>query len=463
MRKKITLNSIEIHALSSSGSGVGRHEGKVVFVPYTVPGDIVDVKIRKNKKDYAEGIGIRFHQYSKERENPFCEYFGECGGCKWQHVSYENQLKWKQQIVEDAFQRIGGLDFPNILPILPSSGQTFYRNKLEYTFSADRWFTKNEILSGVDFTDRRGLGFHVPGSYDKVLNIRKCFLQPDPSNEIRNSLFDFAVKNDYSFFHLRKKEGLLRNLIIRTTNTGEFMVIVIFYKNDPEKIQLLMDFLKTTFPEIHSLNYVINPKANETIFDLEAVLYHGRPYIVEQLGDVRFKIGTHSFFQTNAIQAKQLYDLVKEKAAFQGNENVLDLYTGLGSIALYIANSVKSVIGIEEIPQAIEDAKENAQFNEVKNCTFHAADVRDFFSKNTTLEKPDVVITDPPRAGMHPDVCNDLLDIAAEKVVYVSCNPSTQARDLKILSEKYVISEVQPVDMFPQTAHVENIAVLKRK
>lgn len=460
--RKIT-EDVTIEGMSSEGKGFAKLNGKVIFTEFAVPGDVVDMEIRRSKKSYAEAVITQIKSPSALRTEPACSHFTVCGGCKWQHIQYPEQLKFKRQIVEDAFTRIGKVDFPPIPEVVGCVDNYYYRNKMEFSFTDRRWLTDAEVSAGTEFEHRNGVGFHVPGNFWGVLDVQHCYLQADPSNKIRLAVKDFALKNDYSFFNLQKQYGMLRNLMVRNTSIGELLVMVCFYENDAEKIETMMQFISTTFPEITSLQYVYNPKKNDTIYDLEPVVYKGKDHIVEQLGKYRFKVGPKSFFQTNSIQAKTLYDITKEFADLKPNDVVYDLYTGVGSIGLYISDSCKKVTGIEQIEAAIEDAKLNAQLNNVSNCSFYAGDVRmvlkeDFIAANG---KPDVVITDPPRAGMHEDVVKTLLQLEAPKIIYVSCNPATQARDLQLLDEKYEVTRVQPVDMFPHTTHIENVVRLE--
>ncbi len=456
------IENLEITGISAEGKSIGRHENKVIFVSQAVPGDVVDVEIIRKKRRFLEGKAIHFHQSSPERQDPFCEHFGLCGGCKWQHLQYEAQLKYKEKHVLDNLKKIGKTALPPALPILGSEKTTFYRNKLEFTFSDTRWLTKAEIDSGKEF-ERRGLGFHIPGRFDKILDIHKCWLQPDPSNDLRNAVKDYAFRHDLSFFNLRDQTGLLRNLIIRTTTMGETMVIVQFFEPDHGAIDGLMAFLKTTFPEITSLLYIINQKKNETFHDQEVHVFHGKEYITEKLGDLQFRIGPKSFYQTNPQQAEHLYRVASDFAALEGNEIVYDLYCGTGTISNYVARSAKKVVGIEYVEEAVTDARINAEINNIHNTKFYAGDIKDLLSSSLidAEGRPDVIITDPPRAGMHPEVVAQLNEIKAEKLVYVSCNAATQARDLELLSENYEVAAIQPVDMFPQTHHVENVLLLK--
>ena len=464
-RERKILKDLVFTDMSSEGKGIAKLDGKIIFAEKAVPGDVADVEIRKSKKSFAEGVIAELKTASPLRVKPECSHFGVCGGCKWQHISYAEQLKFKKKIVEDAFERIGKVDFPQIPDVIGCKENFFYRNKLEFAFTDRRWLTEEEISSGETFEHRNALGFHVPGSFSGVIDVEKCFLQADPSNQIRIVVKEFALKNGYTFFNLKDQNGLLRNLMIRISAIGEILVLISFYENDEEKIQTLLAYVAEQFPSISSLQYVVNGKRNDTIYDLETKIYKGKDHIIEQLGNYKFKIGTKSFFQTNSVQAKTLYDITKEFADLKSEDVVYDLYTGVGSIAIYVSDSCKRVVGIEQIEAAIADAKENAKLNDVANCSFYAGDVRmvlkpDFISANG---KPDVVITDPPRAGMHEDVVKTLLQLEAPKIVYVSCNPATQARDLQLLSEKYEVKRVQPVDMFPHTTHIENVVLLSLK
>ncbi|MDF9795802.1 23S rRNA (uracil1939-C5)-methyltransferase [Catalinimonas alkaloidigena] len=463
-RKNLKLKNITVERMAAEGKCVAHHDDMVIFVKDVAPGDVVDLKVTKKKKSFMEARPVHFHQLSSLRTEPFCSHFGICGGCKWQHIPYELQLEYKQQQVIDHFERIGKIQIGEILPILPSEETTYYRNKLEYTFSVNRWLTKEEISTGEDF-DRRALGFHIPQSFEKILPIEHCYLQPEPSNQIRLALDDFAKRHDIAFYDHVKHEGMLRNLIIRTSNTQEVMVIVQFGGDasaKKETVEQVMSFLKERFPEISALQYIINPKKNDTYYDLPVTLYDGKPYITEKMEDLTFRISPKAFYQTNAGQAYHLYQLARNFADIQRHETVYDLYTGTGTIANFVARSAKQVIGIEYIEEAIEDAKINAELNQLDNTQFFAGDIKDMLNDNflNEHEKPDVVITDPPRSGMHPDVIQKLLSLDASRIVYVSCNPATQARDIALLGEKYVVEKLQPVDMFPHTHHVENVALL---
>ena len=460
MKNKVITNLL-IERIASEGKCVGHHEGKVVFVSNVAPGDVVDVRITKGKSSFMEGEAIRFHEYSKDRIEPFCSHFGTCGGCKWQHINYDLQKTYKRQQVLDQFQRIAKVPIPEILPILGSAKTQYYRNKLDFTFSNSRWLTREEINSGAEF-ERNALGFHIPKMFDKIIDIEHCYLQGGISNEVRNELRAFARENQLSFYDIRNQKGLLRNLIIRSTSTGQTMVIVQFGENDPESIKLVMEFLKTKFPEITSLLYVINTKGNETFHDLELVTFAGLPYIEEEMEGLKFRVGPKSFYQTNSEQAYELYTVARDFADLQGDEVVYDLYTGTGTIANFVAKKAKQVIGVEYVEAAIEDAKLNSKINGIENTVFYAGDMKDILTDEFVANHaaPDVIITDPPRAGMDEKVVQMLLRLEAPKIVYVSCNPATQARDLALLEEKYRVEKVQPVDMFPQTYHVENVVLL---
>ncbi len=462
--KKI-LSNLFITSISAEGKGIGRSEGKVVFTEFAVPGDVVDVELRKSKKHFVEGVVAEIKTSSAQRIKPQCSHFGICGGCKWQHINYDAQLTFKKKIVEDALVKIGKIDSPAIPDLLGAKGTFFYRNKLEFTFTDRRWLTEDEIKSGETFDHRNALGFHVPESFAGVIDIEKCYLQSEPSNQIRTAIKDFALKNGYAFFNLREQKGFLRNLMIRISSIGEILVLISFSENNEGEIYKLLHFVNELFPQITSLQYVINSKRNDSIYDLNVKTYKGKYHIIEKLGNYIFKIGAKSFFQTNSSQAKVLYDVVKEFAELKKTDTVYDLYTGVGSIAIYVSGLCKRVIGIEQIEDAIKDAGENAELNFVTNCSFYSGDVKlilteEFISANG---KPDVIITDPPRAGMHEDVVKSLLQAAAPKIVYVSCNPATQARDLQLLAEEYEVKKIQPVDMFPQTTHIENVVLLKLK
>jgi 23S rRNA (uracil1939-C5)-methyltransferase len=465
-RRKKTIVDIKITGIADRGMAVGRTpEGQVVFVEKAIPGDVVDSLILRNKKGVPFGIVSKYKAYSPDRIKPICEHFGVCGGCKWQNLDYQAQLKHKTQTVIDAMSRIAKVDTSCIEPILPSQNIYQYRNKLEYSFSDKRWLTKAEI-NDESITERgSAVGFHPPGSYDKIVAINKCHLQDDLSNKIRNFIKDYTIENGYSYYDTNNHKGLMRNLILRNNLKGEWMLTVSFGENDDEKVTPLLDAIAEAFPQISSLYYVINEKKNDTLFDQEFILYKGNEYLVESLGNVKYNIGPKSFFQTNTTQAHKMYDFVKEYADISKDDVVYDLYTGIGSIALYVAENAKSVTGIEEIAAAIDDANINKELNNISNCSFYAGDVKDILNPDFISSHgiPNVVITDPPRAGMHPDVVNTLMNLNAPKIVYVSCNPATQARDIAMMKEKYEVTKMQPIDMFPHTHHVENIALLKLK
>ncbi|MEP0985423.1 23S rRNA (uracil(1939)-C(5))-methyltransferase RlmD [Ekhidna sp.] len=462
MKKGITIDSLEITGISSEGKGVGRVDGKVVFVKETVPGDVVNARIVGKKKKFLEAYAEELVKKSDERIEPFCEHFGLCGGCKWQHMSYEAQLKYKQGHVEENLRKLSGLDLPNVMPILGSEKTSFYRNKLEFTFSNFRWLTKEEIQSDDEHV-RTGLGFHIPKQYNKIVNINKCHLQADPSNDIRLKVKEFADQHGISFYDVKNQEGFLRNLVIRTASTGDVMVILQVHYRDQEMLDLVMNFIQREFPEITSLMYVINEKGNDSYSDLEIELYAGKDHIMEQMGDLKFKIGPKSFYQTNSAQAHELYKVAADFADLKGDELVYDLYTGTGTIANFVARSAKKVVGIEYVEDAIKDAFVNSELNGITNTDFYAGDMKDLLANEFINQhgKPDVIITDPPRAGMHPRVTQLLADLKVDRIVYVSCNPATQARDLEVLGEVYNVEKIQPVDMFPQTQHVENVVLLK--
>ncbi|MCC5939108.1 MAG: 23S rRNA (uracil(1939)-C(5))-methyltransferase RlmD [Lunatimonas sp.] len=462
--KNQVLKGLTIERIAAEGKCVAHYEGKVVFVPQVAPGDIVDVRVTKGRNSYLEGEAIHIQHYSPDRSEPFCSHFGVCGGCKWQHISYPLQLSYKRQQVIDQFQRIAKVPIPDVLPIIGASESTYYRNKLDFTFSSNRWLTSEEIASGEEF-ERYALGFHVPKRFDKIVDIDHCYLQGGISNEVRNKLRDYALEKEFSFYDLIQQQGLLRNLIIRNTLSGQTMVIVQFGEENPEAIREVMTFLQEEFPEITSLLYIINQKKNETFHDLEVHTFAGKPYIEEEMEGLTFRVGPKSFYQTNPAQAHRLYEVAREFAGLSGDEIVYDLYTGTGTIANFVARKAKQVIGIEYVEEAIADAKINAAENGLTNTLFYGGDMKDLLTADF-MERhaaPDVVITDPPRAGMHNDVIQTLLQLAAPKIVYVSCNPATQARDVALLSEKYDVRAVQPVDMFPQTYHVENVVLLTKK
>lgn len=464
-RKQI-FEHIEVLDAGAKGKTVAKApDGRVIFISNAVPGDIVDIETTKKRKAYFEGIATRFHKKSEKRTLPICEHFGNCGGCKWQHMQYEHQLFYKQKEVENNLMRLGGLELPEPRPILGSRKQYFYRNKMEFSFSDSRWLTLEEIKSDQPIGDKNALGFHIPGMWDKILDIKKCHLQEDPSNAIRLEVKSFAEANQLTFFNLRGQSGLLRTIMIRTASTGEIMVIIQFYEDLQQERELLLEHLKTKFPEITSLQYIINQKQNDSIYDQEVVCYHGRDHIFEEMEGLRFKINAKSFYQTNSEQAYELYKIVRDFAGLTGNETVYDLYTGTGTIAQFVAKKAKKVVGIESVPEAIEDAKNNATQNKITNTVFAVGDMKNVFTDEfiNLHGTPDVIITDPPRVGMHKLVVEQLLKVAPDKIVYVSCNSATQARDLGMMKEKYNIIESQAVDMFPQTHHVENVVLLTKR
>ena len=462
------LEQIKITGVAAEGKALTRVNDLVVFVPYVVPGDVVDLKIRRKKHSYAEAEAVKFHEYSAERAVPFCKHYGVCGGCKWQCLSYDNQLKYKQQQVVDALTRIGKVELPEISPILGSEQTQCYRNKLEFTFSNKRWLTREEVEKDVKYDNMSALGFHIPDAFDKVLDIDECGLMEPLNNKIRNGLRDFAIREEIPFYNLRSQSGLLRNMMLRTSTTGEVMLLIqARVENDEDMKQLtkVMNFCAESFPEVTSLLYVINNKCNDTFGDLEVYTFKGTDFIYEEMEGLKFKVGPKSFYQTNSRQAYNLYKVARDFAALTGDEVVYDLYTGTGTIANFVARSCKSVVGIEYVPEAIEDAKINASINGHENMLFYAGDMKDVLTREFIENhgRPDVIITDPPRAGMHTDVIDAILFAAPRRIVYVSCNPATQARDLALLDGEYKVTAVQPVDMFPHTHHVENVVLLERR
>ena len=438
-------------------------DGRVIFINNAVPGDVVDVQTQKQRKAYYEGTAIKINEYSPKRTEPECQHFGTCGGCKWQNMHYDYQLEYKQREVVNNLQRLGKIELPEITPISGSKEIYFYRNKMEFSFSDSKWLTLKQIQSDKIIEDRNALGFHIPGMWDKILDIDKCWLQRDPSNAIRNGVKDFATANNIPFFNTRNQEGLLRTLMIRPSSIGELMVLIQFFKEDKQQRELVLNYLKETFPEITSLLYVINEKGNDTIYDQEVICYSGRDHIFEEMEGLQFKINAKSFYQTNSEQAYELYKITRDFAGLTGAETVFDLYTGTGTIAQFVAKEAKKVIGVEAIPDAITAAKANAQLNGIENVEFYVGDMKNVFNDAFIAQhgQPDVIITDPPRDGMHKDVVAQLAKIKADRIVYVSCNSATQARDLAMLDELYKVECIQPVDMFPQTHHVENVVLLK--
>ena len=464
-REPILIENIEIIDTANKGKSVAKHEGRAIFVKGGVPGDICNITVFKRKKKFWEARIDKIHTYSDRRTEPKCEHFGTCGGCKWQNMKYESQLEFKQNEVLNNLKRIGGIKLTENAEIIGSENKYFYRNKMEFTFSNKRWLTLAEVKSEIEIADKDALGFHVPGMFDKVININNCHLQAEPSNTIRLSVKKFADENNLSYFDLRNQKGLLRNLLIRTSAINDLMVLVQFFEKDQKNINLMMEHIKTSFKEITSLLYVINQKGNDTIYDQEVICYSGKDHINEEMDGLYFKIGAKSFFQTNSKQAKVLYRETKKLARITKNDLVYDLYTGTGTIAQYVAASAKKVIGIDSIEEGIKAADENAERNNIKNCIFYNGDMKEIFTDEFILKNgtPDIIITDPPRDGMHKKVIEQILKIRAKRIVYVSCNSATQARDLALMDERYKAIHIQPVDMFPQTHHVENIVVLELK
>ncbi len=459
------FENVEVVDAGAKGKTIGKApDGRIIFLSNTVPGDVVDVQVTKKRKAYFEGSATRFHSFSEKRVEPLCEHFGVCGGCKWQDMGYEHQLLYKQKEVENNLKRIGHLELPKTNPIIGSQKEYFYRNKMEFSFSDSRWLTLEEIQSQENIGDKNALGFHIPGMWDKILDIKKCHLQTDPSNAIRLETRKFAIENNLSFFNPKQQKGMLRTLMIRTSSIGEIMVLVQFFENHIEKRNSLLSHLAKRFPEITSLQYVINKKQNDTLYDQEIICHTGKDHIFEEMEGLQFKINAKSFYQTNSEQAFELYKLTRDFAGLSGNEIVYDLYTGTGTIAQFISKRAKKVIGIESVPEAIADAKANAAFNKIDNVHFFVGDMKNVFKNDfiNTHGQPDVIITDPPRDGMHKEVVGQILEIGPKKVVYVSCNSATQARDLALMKEHYKVVKVQPVDMFPQTHHVENIVLLEK-
>ena len=459
------LEKVTITDIGAEGNALARVDNLVVFVPMLIPGDVVDIKVIKKRKKYLEGRVTKFHEYSADRIKPRCIHFGVCGGCKWQHLPYKLQLHYKEKQVKDNLTRIGKTELPVINPIIGSEEIYMYRNKLEYTFSHKRWLTKEEVISDTKFEKEDALGFHIPGLFDKVLDIKECHLQPDPSNSIRNAVRQYAHDKDLQFFDLREQKGFLRNIVIRNSLEGNVMVIVVFFHEDVEQRTGLLDFLDSQFPQITSLMYVINSKRNDSLNDQNPVLYKGEDHLFEEMDGLKFRIGPKSFYQTNTRQALVLYRVAREFAELSGNEVVYDLYTGTGTIANFISAYAKRVIGIEYVDEAVQDAKINSEINNLHNTSFIAGDMKDILTESffTLYGKPDVIITDPPRAGMHEEVIKIIAGAAADRIVYISCNPSTQSRDIQLLSNNYYVAAVQPVDMFPHTHHVENVVLLRRR
>lgn len=462
---KQIYSKVKIIDIGAEGKAIAKVDDIVVFVPHAIPGDVVDVQLTKKRKRFREGRVVAYHEYSSDRIDAFCEHFGICGGCKWQYLPYEKQLYYKQKQVVDQLTRIGKVELPDTNQISGSEQTTFYRNKLEFTFSNKRWLLNSEIESNTEIDQSNALGFHVPGLFDKVVDINKCWLQADPSNLIRNELRAYAINKGLEFFDIKQQRGFLRNVIIRTTSTGQLMVIVSFFENKADLINGVMEMLAHKFNQITSLMYVVNSKGNDTILDQDIILYKGNDHIIEEMEGLKFKIGPKSFYQTNSHQAYELYKITRNFAALNGNEVVYDLYTGTGTIANFIAGSSQKVIGIEYVPEAIEDAKVNSEINSIQNTFFYAGDMKQVLNNEFIIHhgKPDVIITDPPRAGMDSKVIESILTASPKRIVYVSCNPATQARDLELLDCDYRVTKVQPVDMFPHTHHVENVVLLEKR
>jgi len=463
---KKSFEKVEVLDAGSKGKGIGRaSDGRVLIIDNVVPGDVVNVSTYKKRKSYYQAKPTEFIELSPKRTEPVCQHFGVCGGCKWQNMGYEHQLFYKEKEVLENLKRIGKVEISETLPILESEKTYFYRNKMEFSFSNSRWLTESEINSGVDIQDKNALGFHIPGMWDKILNIQKCHLQEDPSNAIRNKIRDFATEHNIEFFNPREQIGLLRTLMIRTSSTGEYMILIQFYQEHQEKRELLLDFIIDEFPDVTSLQYVINEKGNDTIYDQEVIKYFGQDYIFEEMEGLKFKINAKSFYQTNSEQAYELYKIARNFADLSGEELVYDLYTGTGTIAQFVAKKAKQVVGIEAVPEAIEDAKANAKLNGIENTSFFAGDMKKIFTSGFISEhgQPDVIITDPPREGMHKEVVEQILKVKPKRIVYVSCNSATQARDLELMDAYYSVDKSQAVDMFPQTHHVENVVSLSLK
>jgi 23S rRNA (uracil1939-C5)-methyltransferase len=460
------FENIEVIDAGARGKTIAKApDGRVIFLSNTVPGDVVDIRTGKKRKAYFEGTAIKFHKYSDKRVAPVCEHFENCGGCKWQNMGYEHQLAYKENEIKNNLIRIGHLDLPEITPILGCENIYFYRNKMEFSFSNSRWLTLDEINSNEEIDNRNACGFHISGMWDKILDVQKCHLQEDPSNDIRNFIKDYGIENELEFFNPREMSGLLRTIMLRISSTGEIMVVIQFFKEDNVKREGLLNALSEKFPQITSLQYVINGKGNDTLYDQNIILFKGRDHIFEEMEGLKFKIGPKSFYQTNSAQAYELYKITRDFAGLTGNETVYDFYTGTGTIAQFVAKKAKKVIGVESVPDAIADAKLNAQFNNIDNVEFYAGDMKDVFNDDfiKTHGQPDVIITDPPRDGMHKNVVSKILEIAPKRIVYVSCNSATQARDLSLMKEQYTIIKTQAVDMFPQTHHVENVVLLELK
>ena len=459
------LRRVRITDIGAEGNAVARVDNMVVFVPMLIPGDIVDIQVKRRRKNFMEGRVVAFHEYSRDRINPECIHFGVCGGCKWQHLPYHLQLFYKEKQVRESLERIAKVGLPEIRPIIGSPETYWYRNKLEFAFSDKRWLTSEEVSSDNEFAKEDAIGFHIPGLFDKVLDIRECRLQPEPSNSIRNAVREYAHKDRMTFFNTREQTGFLRNMVVRNSSSGEVMVIIVFFYDDPKRREGLLDFLAERFPRISSLWYIINEKRNDSLADQEPKLYRGKDHLTETMGGLRFRIGPKSFYQTNTVQAGRLYTAAKEFARLTGKEIVYDLYTGTGTIANFLAGSSLKVIGIEYIKEAVSDAVANSELNGIDNTMFIAGDIRSVLDRQFISEHgaPDVIVTDPPRAGMHRDVVESIISASPSRIVYISCNPATQARDIAIMANEYRVAAVRPVDMFPHTHHVENIVLMEKK
>lgn len=464
--KNIVFEYVEVVDAGAKGKSVAKApDGRVIFLSDAIPGDIVDVQTTKKRTAYFEGFVTKFHKKSDKRVEPLCEHFGYCGGCKWQNMNYAEQLYYKQKEVENNLKRLGRIEIPELLPIVGSQQTFFYRNKMEFSFSDTRWLTPEEIANTHEIDNRNGLGFHISGAWDKILDIKKCYLQEDPSNAIRLAIKQFALDNAMDFYSPRHQTGFLRSMMIRISSLGEIMLVIQFFKEDKAKRELLLNFVAQTFPQITSLQYIINGKANDSIYDQDIICYKGADCIYEEMEGLRFKINAKSFYQTNSKQAYELYKVTRDFAQLSGNELVYDLYTGTGTIAQFVAKQAKKVVGVEAVPEAIEDARNNALHNGIHNAVFYVGDMKNVFNQAFIAKNgvPDVIITDPPRDGMHKDVVQQILNIAPQRVVYVSCNSATQARDLSLMDAIYKVTKVQPVDMFPQTHHVENVVLLEKR
>lgn len=465
-KKNIQIPNLELTTAGAKGVAIGKtEEGKTVLVGYAVPGDVVNAQVIKSKKNYYEAKVLDFIKYSSDRVDPECMHFGICGGCKWQNLSYEKQLEYKEKEVYNNIKRIGKIDNFQELTIVPSTDKYFYRNKMEFSFSNARWLTSEEIQSDIDIEDKNALGFHIPQQWNKVLDIKECFLQQEPSNKIRNSIKEFALKHKMEFYDFKEQSGFLRTLMIRSNSKNDLMVLLQFFREDEQNISKMLNYIREEFPEVKTILYAINSKGNDSLYDLDVKIFHGNGFLTEEIEGLKFKIGPKSFFQTNYKQAVKLYEIAREFADLKGDEVVYDLYTGTGTIAQFISRKAKTVVGVEAVPEAIKAAKENAEYNNIKNCRFYCGDMKDIFTEKFIHENghPDIIVTDPPREGMHKNVVDTILRIAPQKIVYVSCNSATQARDLELMKEKYEVVKVQAVDMFPQTYHVESVVLLKLK